>query len=135
MFCSNCGKELKEGENFCSNCGKSINNTNNINKTVLEEDDYTIAKRESVASISMKVIGMTFLFEVIAFMSFSIPMMTTILGLGIAALIISWFIRPIIGKCPYCGSIVKSYNYAGFICPRCRKNVAVKDNKFMKIRE
>ncbi len=25
MFCSNCGKELKEGEKFCSECGNQIN--------------------------------------------------------------------------------------------------------------
>ena len=31
------------------------------------------------------------------------------------------------------GVTVKSSNKAGFICPRCRKNIAVKDNKFMKI--
>lgn len=25
MFCSNCGKEIKEGQKFCSNCGAAVN--------------------------------------------------------------------------------------------------------------
>ncbi len=24
FFCTNCGKQLKSGDNFCSNCGKKI---------------------------------------------------------------------------------------------------------------
>ena len=24
MFCSNCGKELNEGDKFCSNCGNQV---------------------------------------------------------------------------------------------------------------
>lgn len=27
MFCSNCGKEIKEGEKFCSNCGKNLDSS------------------------------------------------------------------------------------------------------------
>lgn len=30
-YCSNCGKELKEGADICLNCGKIINNKNNYN--------------------------------------------------------------------------------------------------------
>ena len=30
MFCSNCGKELKEGANFCPNCGKSVKEKEDI---------------------------------------------------------------------------------------------------------
>lgn len=26
MFCTNCGKEIKEGHKFCTNCGKSVEN-------------------------------------------------------------------------------------------------------------
>ncbi len=41
MYCSQCGNEVKDGEEFCSNCGKSIksdietdkaNQTNNNNE-------------------------------------------------------------------------------------------------------
>ena len=109
------------------------NNISNSN-TVLDENDYTIATKEGIASSSIKIIGIALLWCGIGFISFSIPIMTTSLGLGLAALICSWFIRPFVGDCPYCKSKVKSYNKAGFICPRCRKNVAVKDNKFFKIK-
>lgn len=33
MFCSNCGKEIEEGEKFCGNCGKKIDMTKNTKKT------------------------------------------------------------------------------------------------------
>ena len=35
MKCSNCGKEIKEGEKFCSNCGKAINKNIQKKNTVL----------------------------------------------------------------------------------------------------
>lgn len=31
MFCSNCGKEIKNDSKFCSGCGKSVNNNNSTN--------------------------------------------------------------------------------------------------------
>ena len=65
MFCTNCGKEIKEGNNFCTNCGTKINNlekeieTNKIieNQEIKQEkitttnnisEDYNISKKEKI---------------------------------------------------------------------------------------
>ena len=40
MFCTNCGKELKEGDSFCTNCGKAVNNNNN-NLNEISQTNYT----------------------------------------------------------------------------------------------
>lgn len=39
MYCSKCGKEIKEGEDFCPQCGKStnINIENNANGNFIRE--------------------------------------------------------------------------------------------------
>ena len=35
MFCTNCGKEIKEGNRFCTNCGKPVNGNKNIRKLII----------------------------------------------------------------------------------------------------
>jgi len=62
MFCSGCGKQLREDENFCSGCGKSIvreNNSqesfqsnviqgnNNVQNSVVQESNIEIPKKET----------------------------------------------------------------------------------------
>ena len=147
--CVNCGSAIFEGDKFCGTCGHALKNSIqediieknlvhkciNKNDSVLDEESYTIATTESIFSSSIKIIALTALWCGIGFISFSLPMMTTALGIGLAVLICSWFIRPLIGDCPYCKSKVKSYNKDGYVCPRCGKRVAVKDNKFLKIKE
>ena len=37
MYCSNCGKEIKEDEKFCQNCGKEIVRDGNVKEEVVLE--------------------------------------------------------------------------------------------------
>ncbi len=37
MYCSNCGKEIKEDEKFCQNCGKEIVRDENVKEEVVLE--------------------------------------------------------------------------------------------------
>ena len=55
MYCSKCGKELKENENFCSNCGNSIV-TPNIN-TSTQEKTETKNNNEGCATQIFSIIG------------------------------------------------------------------------------
>lgn len=46
MFCSKCGKELREGDLFCSNCGNQIfkeNDSVTVSKPDIDEKNITIS--------------------------------------------------------------------------------------------
>ena len=147
MYCGKCGNEILEDDKFCRNCGTPINekvvntNTNQNNNTVLDDTHYTIATKVNPMKNILKVIGLIGLAELAALMKlFENPpafftASSTIIGIGVVFILICLSLKEYIGDCPYCGCKVKTANTVGFICPRCRKNVAVKDNKFMKIKD
>lgn len=53
-YCSNCGKELKEGADICLNCGKLVNNQQKKNKN--------IEKGLSIASLVLGIISILWTF-------------------------------------------------------------------------
>ena len=148
MYCGKCGNKIIDGDSFCRNCGAKVDSNTDVKiqdendkSTVLDENNYTIAQKESGILITFKVIGLIALSEVTALMHFigSPPAFLTassvIIGFWVVILLIALSNKSLIGDCPYCKTKVKSANKAGFICPRCRKNVAVNGNKFMKIKD
>lgn len=148
MYCGKCGNKIIDGDSFCRNCGAKVDNksdssniSNGTNNTVIDEENYTITQKESTSSIIFKIFGFMILCEICAFMHFIgnppafLTASSVIIGLGIVLIIINLSAKNNIGDCPYCGTRVKSANKAGFICPRCRKNIAVDGNKFMKIKD
>ena len=56
-YCSNCGKELKEGADICLNCGKLVNNQQKKNKN--------IEKGLSIASLVLGIISILWTFIMI----------------------------------------------------------------------
>ena len=56
-YCSNCGKELKEGADICLNCGKLVNNQQKKNKN--------IEKELSIASLVLGIISILWTFIMI----------------------------------------------------------------------
>ena len=54
QFCSNCGKELKEGVAFCEACGAPVNNIFNANHTV---DNHVEGKGLAIAGLVVSIIG------------------------------------------------------------------------------
>lgn len=144
MYCGKCGNKIIENDSFCRNCGAKIDGNEDVklqdNNTIIDENNYTIAQKESSISIVFKLIGFLMMCMLCAFMHFVgnppafLSACSIIIGLGIVLLFILLANKSQIGDCPYCGTKVKSPNKAGFICPRCRKNIAVDGNKFMKIK-
>lgn len=65
MFCKNCGKDLKEGENFCSNCGYKIDEVKNVTESTTESPKKKEDKKQSKKSKSIfgKITGTTKLKE------------------------------------------------------------------------
>ena len=146
MYCGKCGTKIINNDNFCRNCGAKVDNAtddNNIknNNTVIDENNYTIAQKESSISIIFRLIVFLMMCMLCAFMHFVgnppafLTACSVIIGLGVVLLFILLSNKSQIGDCPYCKTKVKSPNKAGFICPRCRKNIAVDGNKFMKIKD
>lgn len=146
MYCTNCGLKINEKDFFCKGCGtkiendKNIKTLNNSEDTVLDEFNYKIAQKESAVSLTLKVIGLIVLSELATFMHFfpNIPAFTSVSGVVIGfwfvVLLIALSNKPLKGTCPYCKASVKVPNKGSFVCPRCRKNVAIKDDRFMKIK-
>ena len=56
-YCSNCGKELKEGADICLNCGKLVNKQQKKNKN--------IEKELSIASLVLGIISILWTFIMI----------------------------------------------------------------------
>ena len=49
MFCTNCGKEIKDGASFCTGCGKKVKNAVQENqpeeiKQIVVETDRTLSE-------------------------------------------------------------------------------------------
>lgn len=57
MFCTNCGKEIKEGNKFCTNCGYKVKQ---ILQTDVEENDikenYKVPLKEKIIIIIFLII-------------------------------------------------------------------------------
>ena len=63
MYCTKCGKKLKEDANYCTNCGQSVNrniNTNNNTST------NTINSKPNFLTISL-ILGIISIFSIIIF--------------------------------------------------------------------
>ena len=60
MKCSNCGKELNDGELFCSNCGTKVAPTNNSNVNPSGE-------MNPVVKIILEFVGVWALFVIASF--------------------------------------------------------------------
>ena len=79
MYCTKCGKKLKEDANYCTNCGQSVNrniNTNNNTST------NTINSKPNFLTISL-ILGIISIFSIIIFNIFTIPIAITGLIFGL----------------------------------------------------
>lgn len=139
MYCRNCGNKLNDDDKFCNKCGTATDISSNIssdqNSNVILEEEYSETKLESISSIIFSFIGYTIGLTICGFIIFPAPQtIGLVVGICIGLMILCLTSRASVGKCPYCGTMVKTKSKTGFVCPTCRKNIAVKDNKFMKIK-
>ena len=121
-------------DNTCES-NNLINSSNIKNDNVLIEEEYSETKLESVSSIIVIFIGYTIALEICGFIIFPHPAtLGLVFGICIGSMILCLISRASVGKCPYCSTVVKTKSKTGFVCPTCRKNIAVKDNRFLKIK-
>lgn len=145
MYCKNCGKEVGIEEKFCSNCGQPINdNKLQSNKVIIDEENFEVTYKEGIGKIIIKsillliVLWICLFFEIDPYIPSSV---FSVLGMVIvvAFLILIYFVYSVrnrnrIGKCPYCKSQIKTnIKNVSCICPVCRKNIVIRDEKFMQI--
>ena len=145
MYCRNCGNEIKENEKFCSKCGSNLQeettntNSTNIQNSVIDNENYTIAEEYKMDIATVMTI-VVISFAIFVFLIFAISLrfgysLGTSIGIGLCIYLSYKFGKPLVGKCPYCGGDITSFNKEGFDCDKCNKRIIVVNNKeFHKVK-
>ncbi len=74
MYCSNCGKELKDGSNFCPNCGSKIDN---YVETINVDMDSSNIEKESINQKLKSKKKMSFRFTLDFILTIIVPLALT----------------------------------------------------------
>ncbi len=125
MFCSNCGNQLKEGENFCPKCGRCASPEASSSEQASSSDNSTVTEVYNNAEDNNEVGILTPFKKISSFLSEKTSLLggemedlnaaslgwkhllaAAILGL----IIISWFIPVFLIECPLANEYIEGFD-------------------------